>query len=221
MSQIILYPFSWKESFNCKDFDWYGSAERCGNIVECEKGNYHLKMEHSYVEFLNENNQPVSSGNEGRMVCTAFGNYAMLLIRYEIGDVAIYSKVEACDCGRGGKIVEKIIGRTADYIQTPDGRFIGVLDHLFDDTMNVKLAQIVQNEIDEIIIRIVKGMNYTKKDEDSILNEARSRLGPKIKIKFEYVREIPRTKGEKHRFIVQNIKKKKLFYNIIDVEGNC
>jgi len=145
----------------------------------------------------------------------------MPLIRYDIGDVAVYSKLEACDCGRGGKIVEKIIGRTDDYIQTPDVRFVGRLDHLFKNSPKVKLAQVVQNEIDEIIIRIVKGMNYTKKDEDSVLNKARFRLGPEIKIRFEYVKEIPRTKSGKHRFIVQNIKKKKLFDDIIDVEGNC
>jgi len=223
-SSETLFDFQRKiieNSFNCKVFDYYGNGERCANIVECEKGNYHLKMEHSYVELLDKNNDPVSSGDVGRMVCTAFGNYAMPLIRYDIGDVAIFSKKVTCGCGRGGKIVEKIVGRTDDYILTPAGRFIGRLDHLFKDSLNVKLAQIVQNEIDEITIRIIKGMNYTKKDEDSILNKVRFRLGNKIKIKFEYVKEISRTKNGKYRFILQNITKKKLFDNIIDIKNNC
>lgn len=218
-SSETLFDFQRKSienSFNCKVFDYYGNGEMCGNIVECEKGNYHQKLEYSHIEILDKNNQPVSNGNEGRMICTAFGNYAMPLIRYDIGDVAVLSKKETCGCGRGGKIVEKIIGRTDDYILTSDGRFIGRLGHLFKNTLNVKLAQIIQNEIDDIIIRIVQDKDYTKKDENSILQEARFRLGPEIKIQFEYVKEIPRTKSGKHRFIVQNIKKKKLFDNIID-----
>lgn len=222
LSSETLFDFqrnAIESSFKCKVFMYYGSGEMCGNILECEKGNYHLRLDHSYNELLDDKNQKVSDGIQGRLICTGFGNYAMPLIRYDIGDVAIFSNKKTCECGRGGKIVERIIGRIDDYIVTPDGRFVGRLDHLFKATSNVKLAQIIQNEVDELIIRIEKKENYTKRDENSILKEARVRLGPKIKIQFEYVKEIPRTKGGKFRFIVSNIEKKKLFDNIIDIRN--
>lgn len=200
-----------EESFGCKMYNYYGNGERCALITECEKGVYHLKQEYSYVEFLDRDDKPVNSGSEGRIVGTAFGNYAMPLVRYDIGDVVVLSTKKRCECGRGGILVDQVIGRTEDYILTPDGRFVGRLDHLFKDAINVKMAQIVQNKIEEIAIRIVKEPNYNKKEEQCILNEARARLGAEINIYFEYVDDIPRTKNGKFRFIVSNVRKKDIF----------
>jgi phenylacetate-CoA ligase len=199
-----------EKSFGCKVFMWYGNSEMCANIVECEKGKYHLKLEHSYVELLDTHHQPVSLGEEGRMICTGFGNYALPLIRYSIEDIVILAK-ETCACGRGGTIIERVVGRTEDYILTPDGRFVGRLDHLFKDSVHVKLAQIVQNAVDAIIIRIVKDPAYSKRDEQDILNQACLRLGSDIQIHFEYVDEIPRTKNGKVRFIISNVQKKAMW----------
>jgi len=197
-------------SFGCKVFMWYGNTEMCANIVECEQGKNHLKLEHSYVELLGCDNRPAYAGSEGRLVCTGFGNYATALVRYEVGDVAIASMEQACPCGRGGMIIDRVVGRTEDYVLTPDGRFVGRLDHLFKDAVRVKHAQIVQDELDKVTIRIVKDRAYSKGDEAEILHEARQRLGSTISIEFDYVDEIERTSNGKFRFIVSNINKSAL-----------
>jgi phenylacetate-CoA ligase len=194
-------------SFGRKVFMFYGNTEMCGNIVECERGKHHLKLEHSYVELLRSDGRPACAGEEGRLVCTGFGNYATPLIRYEIGDVAVASKEQACACGRGGTVIERVVGRTEDYVLTPDGRFVGRLDHLFKDAIRVRHAQIVQDQVDEVTIRIVKDRGYTKIDEDEILREALLRLGSSISVRFDYVEEIPRTKNGKFRFIVSKLKR--------------
>jgi len=204
-----------EESFNCKAFNYYGSGEGCAHIVECEKGSFHLKLEYSYVEFLDNDSNPVKAGSEGRVVGTAFGNYAMPLVRYDIGDVVVLSPKKTCECGRGGILLDKVVGRVEDYILTPDGRYVGRLDHLFKDAVNVKMAQIVQDSVEEIVIRIVKEPTYTTKEEQCILDEARLRLGKDIDIHFEYVDDIPRTKSGKFRFIVSNIPKKNIFPSTI------
>jgi phenylacetate-CoA ligase len=120
--------------------------------------------------------------------------------------VAVASTEQACDCGRGGTIIERVVGRTEDYVLTPDGRLVGRLDHLFKDAVRVKHAQIVQDELDKITIRIVKDRAYTKSDEDEILREARLRLGSSIGIQFDYADEIERTSNGKFHFIVSNLK---------------
>jgi phenylacetate-CoA ligase len=148
------------------------------------------------------------------VVCTGFGNYATPLIRYDVGDVAVQSRQAVCQCGRGGTLIDRIVGRTEDYVLTPDGRLVGRLDHLFKDAVRVKHAQIVQTEIDEVIIRIVKDHAYTMEDEQEILREARLRLGSSIDIRFEYVDEIPRTKNGKFRFIISNVKETALKQNL-------
>jgi len=194
-----------ESAFGCKAFMWYGNSEMAANIVECEKGRKHLKLEHSYVEILNERNEPAKPGEEGRLVCTAFYNDAMPLIRYDIGDVVTLSEESSCPCGRSGILIEQVVGRREDYVITPDGRFVGRLDHLFKDATRVREAQIQQDVVDEVILRLVPTEGYTSADENAILEEARVRLGPDIHIRFEYVNALPRTANGKTRFIISNV----------------
>src|SRR5207237_7042627 len=138
-----------------------------------EKSELHLKLEHSAVEILNERDETCKAGESGRIVSACFGNQAFPLIRYDVGDVITISENQTSVCGRGGILIEKIVGRVEDYIVTPDGRLVGRLDHLFKDSLNVREAQIVQKQKDEIIIRLVCEHGFSETDKDSILHEAR------------------------------------------------
>lgn len=200
-----------EEAFGAKVFNLYGNTEKCAYIIECEKGELHLKLEHSAVEILNDLDEACKAGESGRIVSTCFGNPAFPLIRYDVGDVLTISENQTATCGRGGVLIEKIVGRVEDYIVTPDGRFVGRLDHLFKDSLNIKEAQIVQKQKDEIIIRLVCENGFNETDKDLILQEARLRLGDSIKIKFETVDKIARTLNGKFRFIVSEIPPEDLF----------
>lgn len=191
-------------SFGGRVFSYYGNAERSAVISQCEQGTYHLRMEHSFVELLDENGEPCPDGKEGQLVCTAFGNFATPLVRYRIGDVAVFDRTARCACGRGGIVVNRIAGRAEDYILTPEGRYVGRLDHLFKNAIRVRVAQIVQDRTDSVTVRIVPEPGFDKRDENEIYQEARLRLGPTIQINFEYAAEIPRTKSGKFRFVVSN-----------------
>lgn len=204
-----------EKAFQVKVFNWYGNSEMVANIVECEKGELHLKYEHSYIEILNENNKECIPGETGRIVSTGFGNDAFPLIRYEVGDCVTVAKNQTSKCGRGGLLIERIEGREEDYIVTPDGKLVGRLDHLFKDSQNVIEAQIFQEKINEIYIHIVKDVRYTKEDENIILNEARLRLGNSINIKFEYVDKIEKTKNGKFRFIESKLNQEELIKSIV------
>lgn len=194
-----------EEAFQVKVFNWYGTSEMSANIVECECGELHLKEEHSFVEILNEENKPCQPGETGRIISTNFNNTAFPLLRYDIGDIVTISKNQVSKCGRSGLLIDQVEGRIEDYVLTPDGRIVGRLDHLFKDAINVAEAQIIQPVKEEIILRVVKEKPYTQKDEELILKEARIRLGDSIKIKFEYVDKIPRTKNGKYRFIISEL----------------
>jgi phenylacetate-CoA ligase len=194
-----------ESAFGAKVFDYYGLAENCAHIVECERSELHLKLEHSLVEILNERGTPCSAGETGRLVCTAFNSYAFPLIRYEIGDEVVISQNQTAKCGRRGLLIERILGRIEDYILTHDGRLIGRLDHLFKESANVEEAQIYQESVNEIVCRIVRTDNYKSEDERAIREEARSRLGTSTKIKFEYLDRIPRGRNGKFCFVVSRL----------------
>ena len=132
------------------------------------------------------------------------------MIRYDIGDEATVAKNQTAKCGRGGLLLEKILGFVDDYIFTSEGRFIGRLDHLLKDRVNVVEAQFYQEKVDELVCRIVKADSYTEADERAILDEARTRLGTALKLSFEYLERIPRTKNGKLRFVVSAVDQSKV-----------
>jgi phenylacetate-CoA ligase len=203
-------------AFGVKVFNWYGNSEMCANIVECEAGEMHLKLEHSAVEVLNENNDPCQPGETGRLVCTAFGNNGFPLLRYDVGDVVMFSTESRSRCGRGGVLIADVIGREEDYILTPDGRIVGRLDHIFKGMNNVVEAQIAQDAVQEIVIRIVKTVQFTSSDERRILREARTRLGDSIRVAIHYVEQIPREKNGKFRFIQSSLKQQEALRELLN-----
>lgn len=207
--------FDWQRekiesAFGAKVFNYFGSGETCANIVECEKGELHLKLEHSAVEVLNDLNAPTPPGEQGRLVSTGFNNYAFPLIRYDLSDEVTVAKNQTPACGRGGLLLTSVRGFADDYIFTPDGRLVGRLDHLFKDRVNVVEAQLYQESVDELVVRIVRADDYTEADERAIKDEARNRLGTAIRITFEYLDQVPRTKNGKFRFVVSAMDQSKM-----------
>lgn len=200
-----------RESFGCQPRSYYGNGERCGFVAECEYGTFHSKQEHTYIELVNDDDTPTTLGKSGRLVGTSFGNGITPLIRYDTGDVATLSGKTTCPCGRGGLLLDEIVGRTEDYIVTPDGRLVGRLDHLFKDAQHVRMAQLYQENARAIEIRIVRASAYDGSDEPAILREARTRLGKDIEISVVYVEDVERPKGNKFRFILSKVEKKRIF----------
>ena len=129
---------------------------------------------------------------------------AMPLIRYDIGDIATLSEVP-CSCGRQSPTVEKIDGRIESYIITPDGRQMGRLDFLFKDSAKIEEAQLIQNELSSVTVKIVRSPGYTSRDEESFLADMRRYLGNEIGIQFEYLQAIPREANGKFRQIVSRV----------------
>jgi phenylacetate-CoA ligase len=193
------------DTFGCRVFNWYGNTEMCSNIVECEQGDLHLKMEHSFVEILNDRDEPCRPGESGRLVCTGFGNLAFPLIRYDIGDTVQLAAGQASRCGRGGILIDRVAGRLEDYVITPDGRLIGRLDHIFKDSAHVVEAQVVQERLEEVVLRIVPDSAYSPEDEAALLAEAERRLGPAVRVRVECVVRIPRGSTGKFRFVVSSV----------------
>ena len=188
-----------EQAFGAKVFNWYGNSEMTCNIVECACGQLHQRTDYGVLELL----------EDGTMLCTGLNNRAMPLIRYRVGDRAT-ARAGACACGCGFPLIERVEGRIEDYVRTPDGRFVGRLDHLFKDVLHVREAQIVQEQIDEIILRVVRADGYADRDEQTILAEARQRLGNGVRVRFDYVEALPRTAGGKVRFIVSQLPREQL-----------
>ena len=178
----------------------YGLAEGTANISQCELGTLHVDEDFAMVEFI-----PIEQDNLYRIVGTNFANPGTPLLRYDTQDLALLLEGASCECGRAGRIVERVDGRLEDYVVLPNGARIGRMDHIFKDMVNIREAQIHQARRGEITIRLVCGVGYGSNDEDSILTETAKRVGNEMKIRIEYVNALPRSATGKLRFVVSDL----------------
>ncbi len=186
--------------FGCGVFDWYGAFERVAAIGTCEHGHYHVMEDYGCVEF------EANGDGTANLIATGFGNRCMPFLRYRADDrVVLADPAFACPCGRSFRVVERVLGRVDDAIRTPDGRHVVMLDWIFSGLFGLVEAQVVQERLDEVCIRIVAGPDFGNRDEQALLLRARERLGEQVIIRIERVAQIARTRSGKFRQIVSRL----------------
>jgi phenylacetate-CoA ligase len=94
-----------------------------------------------------------------------------------------------------------IEGRTDDLIYTVDGRAVGRLDPVFKGRLPVREAQIVQETLTRIRVRLVPAPDFTPDAIDDLTRRLRARLGP-VEVVTETMTSIPRTSRGKFRAVV-------------------
>ena len=171
-------------------------------MTECQAGNLHVDMEYCIVEV--EVEEETDEYERGPLLVTGLSNNATPFLRYRIGDVGTRLK-RPCSCGRAGDVFRDVDGRNEDYIQTPDGRLVGRLDHIFKDQSEILEAQILQDTARAIDVYIVRAPSYSEKDEKSLLHEIRLRLGTDIHVDIHSVASIPRERNGKFRSVKSSV----------------
>jgi phenylacetate-CoA ligase len=188
-----------ERAFGVRPRQHYGMAEGAANASECPNGRLHVDEDFALVEFV-----PVEHGAGYRVVGTNVTNRAFPLIRYDVGDIAQVSG-QTCDCGRSGRIVDRIDGRREDYVVLPSGAMIGRLDHIFKDQVRVREAQIYQPDMTRIVLRIACASDFTSRDEEALVRAAGIWLGSGLHVEVEHVDAVSRTRSGKLRFVVSDV----------------
>jgi phenylacetate-CoA ligase len=197
-----------EKAFGCKVTDRYGCEEVGLIACECERHQgMHINIEHLYIEFLREDGEPAAPGEEGKIVVTDLLNDAMPFIRYRVEDVGVPS-ARTCECGRGMPLMERVVGRTADYLRRTDGSLVAgvsLVERTLTAIEGIAQMQIIQGRIDQIELRIVRGDSFSEATVAQLLNEFRLVFGEQTRVDVEYVRDIaPETSG-KYRFSICNV----------------
>lgn len=89
----------------------YGLNEIGLVASQCQEGgNYHVHVENSLVELIDESGRPVAPGNRGKLIVTSLSNYALPLLRYDADDLAL-AVDQTCACGKSLPAFGAVQGR--------------------------------------------------------------------------------------------------------------
>lgn len=208
---MVLHDFERsliEEMFSCKVTNRYGCEEV--SLIACEcpaHQGLHLNCDSLVVEFLREG-KAVPPGEPGAIVVTDLTNFGMPFIRYKVGDVGVPSQRTSCPCGCTYPLMESLEGRVADYVVTPDGNFISGISLTENFAMHlpdVKQMQIVQERIDFLIFRVVRGEGYDEQTVLDIARLARERFGDQMSFEVEVVDSIQSEQSGKYRFCISKL----------------
>ncbi len=189
--------------FKCKVYEEYSTVENALFVSECEKGSLHVSPDVAVLEILKEDGRPCIPGETGEVVTTCLMHDYQLLVRYRLGDRAAWSD-RACLCGRKMPILQEVAGRMEDVITGPDGRQLVRFHGIFIDIPKIIEGQVIQEEIDFFILKIVASENLTQDDEILINKRFWERLG-KVKVLIQRVEKIERSGSGKYKAVVSKV----------------
>jgi phenylacetate-CoA ligase len=148
------------EAFGVPVMDNYASGECMFLTNGCQAGpGAHVNADWAILEVVDENNRPVPAGQLGhKVLLTNLANTVQPFIRYEIGDRLVMA-TEPCKCGNRMPLIEKIVGRAADFfwVRTETGfRPLTAypFQHAFDYRREVREWQAEQVERNRIVVRL-------------------------------------------------------------------
>jgi phenylacetate-CoA ligase len=192
-----------EKAFGCKVYDQYGSAESVIFAGDCEYGNKHIAVEYGVAEVLKEDGSIASEG-AGELIVTSLLNDAMPLIRYRIGDLGKISH-KSCQCGRNTPILEELSGKVGAVIVSRGKRVsTAAIAFAFEYLESVSKAQIIQNEPEKILVKLVAKEGFAKDMREFMEWELRKMLGQELEIDVELVDDIPSSDNGKYQMVIQN-----------------
>ena len=165
----------------------YGAAELGLIAFQNNQNEWLVNTEDLYIEILDEKNQILPYGEEGRVVITSLYNQAHPFIRYDLGDIGKLSKESTVH----KPILESLDGRTNDIVILPSGKkaagltFYYVTKTIIEDDGNVKEFIIEQLKLDTFKISYVSQYDLSEDKLRAIKEAVFKYLEPQLSVIFE------------------------------------
>lgn len=186
-----------RDVFGVEIADMYSSQELGYISLQCpEQQVQHVQSELVYLEVLDEAGDPCRPGETGRVVVTPLHNYAMPLMRYEVGD---YAEVgEPCPCGRGLPVLTRVMGRRRNMLTLPTGETLWpTFGEAWKGIDAIRQIQLVQTSADVINARIVGPRALTPEEAQTFSTKLVECLGYPFAVTFEHLDRIDRSRHHK------------------------
>jgi len=184
------------------------SAQEIGSIaLQCPgHHHYHIQSEAMLVEILDENNTPCLPGEIGRVIISHLHNFAMPLIRYELGD---YAEVDhTCACGRGLPVLKRIVGRVRNMIRLPNGKhhWPSFPADKWSGLASIRQIQLVQKTLHSIEVNYVSERKIDEQEEHALTQSLQQTLNYPFALRFiHHTESLHRSKNSKFEDFVSEL----------------
>lgn len=191
--------------FRCPVTNRYGCEETGLIASQCEKhGGLHVNSEHLIVEILRADGTPASPGEDGEIVLTDLVNRGMPLVRYAIEDVATWAGGD-CVCGRHSPVIDRLVGRTADFLRRRDGSLVAgvsLVEKTLTAIRGISQLQIVQNSLIHFELNVVPDSQFAQSSLDALGDVIRDVFGADVHLTTNTLGTLPQERNSKFRFAI-------------------
>jgi phenylacetate-CoA ligase len=197
-----------EKQFGVPIINEYGASELDLIAFQNRNDEWQINSETLFVEILDENNNVLPNGKEGRIVITSLYNKAHSFIRYDIGDIGILDEKSTLK----KPILKKLIGRTNDIAILPSGKkspgltFYYVTKSIIEDDGNVKEFVVKQTKIDTFDIEYVSQKELDNNQIKTIGKAISTYLENGLHFNFIRKEKLTRSKSGKLKQFVSLIK---------------
>ncbi len=192
------------EIFKCPVMSRYSNQEMGIFAQQPITGeDYFLTNEASYhFEFLKTESDEEAQENElARIIVTDLFNKAMPLIRYDTGDLCTFGT------NNGRKYIKEVHGRILNILKNRKGDIFSpyTIILLLWNFKGIVQFQLIQEDLDNIVLKLVHNFENKKNVFEQIENELKQRFGQQTNIRIEEVSEIPAEKTGKRKYIISKV----------------
>ncbi|MEA2025765.1 MAG: hypothetical protein U9O18_03660 [Chloroflexota bacterium] len=188
-------------AFGCPVVNRYASEE-CGILACSRPGDDRLYLNRAsfHFEFLQVGkDEPATSGDLARVIVTDLYNFAVPLIRYDTGDLAIVDELGSPESGA----LRSIEGRQADVVYDTVGSQIPSTAVSYLMALRfVDLAQYQLVQDDATAYRLRVALGATDHPASAFSEALHGLLGADAQIKLEFLDEIPSESSGKYRPVI-------------------
>lgn len=186
--------------------DMYSTQETGYLAIQCPvHEHYHVQSEIVILEILDAAGNPCKPGEIGRVVITPLHNFALPLIRYDVGD---YAEVgEKCSCGRSLPVLKRIMGRQRNILTTPDGRkyWPSFPASVWSGVAPVQQVRIVQETTGQLSVDYVSKQELSPENQNAFCEAIQAKLPCRFEILLNRVDVIPRSVGGKYEDFISRL----------------
>jgi phenylacetate-CoA ligase len=184
--------------------DYYGQAERVAFAAAFEPGVYRFVPGYAAVELV----RFAAQGDETlyEIVGTSLWNLAMPLVRYRTGDLvslpAAWGARELEEVALGVRAFAGILGRSGEFLLTPEGARITGINHFPREVGHVRRIQVIQEQLDEVRLLVLAEAGYSQHDAQRLLANVRAKLPPSMRVSVELCERLEQTALGKTPFVI-------------------